>query len=60
MDDKCLNDLKCTVCNKLLGKGILTDAASRVEVKCRKCGKIQVFTGADTESVIEQSNHGVE
>lgn len=34
---------RCGDCDKLLFKGILID--SEIEVKCKRCGKITVFTG---------------
>lgn len=53
MENKCLIDFKCNVCHKLLGKGILHDVESVLEVKCRKCGNIQVFTLADAEGILK-------
>lgn len=38
-----LREFRCNDCNKLMFKAILID--SEVEVKCKRCGKINIFKG---------------
>ena len=55
VDSKYLTEYRCPACRKLLCKGYLRDDSSVLEVKCRGCGKVVQFTGADAEIVKERS-----
>lgn len=50
-----LKEYHCTVCNKLLCKGILADRDSKLEVKCRGCHTISLFEGPDAEIIKKRS-----
>ncbi len=43
-------EYRCKGCEKLLFKGILVE--SEIEVKCKRCGKINVFIGVPEESLL--------
>ncbi len=55
IDPKYLKEYRCPDCHKLLCKGFLSDAGSALEVKCRGCGKMCLFTGTDAEIVKHRS-----
>ena len=55
IDSKYLTEYRCPDCHKLLCKGLLSDNASILEVKCRGCGKLAQFTGEDAHIVKERS-----
>lgn len=55
MDLKYLREYHCKSCDKLLCKGVLNDKESCLEVKCRKCHTVSVFTGLDSEIIKKRS-----
>lgn len=55
VDPKYLKEYRCTNCHKLLCKGLLNDRNSLLEVKCRNCGKLCLFSGADAEIIKQRS-----
>ena len=55
MDTSVLCEYRCEHCHKLLCKGFLKDQDSVLEVKCRGCGEICVFTGKDRDIVKQRS-----
>jgi len=44
------HEYRCKECNKLFFKGILVD--SEIEVKCKKCGHVEVLKGVDSNKLI--------
>jgi phage FluMu protein Com len=55
VDPKFLKEYRCPDCHKLLCKGFLNDKLSALEVKCRGCGRMCLFSGEDREIVKERS-----
>ena len=55
IDPKYLKEYRCPDCNKLLCKGVLTSGQSVLEVKCRNCHRLCLFTGEDAEIVSHRS-----
>lgn len=49
------HEYRCSTCDKLLFKGLLVD--SEVEVKCRGCGTIVTFHGAQKEQLLCYKEH---
>lgn len=43
-------EFRCTVCKKLLFKGILVDSA--VEIKCKRCGTMNEFEGVPSNELV--------
>ncbi len=43
-------EYRCTTCGRLLFKGLLVDSA--VEVKCRGCGNLCMFSGESKDKLI--------
>ena len=43
-------EYRCSVCNKLLFKGLLVE--SEVEIKCKRCSTLNVFNGVTSDSLI--------
>jgi phage FluMu protein Com len=52
---KILCEYRCADCHKLLCKGNLTGGNTKVEVKCRGCGKLCTFHGQDALIVSRRS-----
>lgn len=43
-------EYRCKGCKKLLFKGVLVE--SEIEVKCKRCGKVNTFVGIPEESLL--------
>ena len=43
-------EFKCSKCSRLLFKGLLVE--SKLEIKCKKCGEMNIFTGEGKEEYI--------
>lgn len=43
-------EYRCLGCDKLLFKGVLV--GSEVEVKCKRCGKMNAFAGISEDSLL--------
>lgn len=56
IDRKFLTEYRCPTCNKLLSKGYLKDKDSFLEVMCRTCKTVHVFTGDDAEIIKVRSD----
>ncbi|MBU6447329.1 Com family DNA-binding transcriptional regulator [Patescibacteria group bacterium] len=44
-NDMSLREYRCVKCNKLLFKAYLSGNDTRLEVKCRRCGQMDIFFG---------------
>jgi phage FluMu protein Com len=47
---KFYKEFRCSKCDKLMFKGVLID--SKVEIKCKRCGQINLYTGELAEKFI--------
>src|SRR3989344_2491678 len=55
IDKKYLREYRCQTCQKLLAKGQLKHKEDVLEVKCRGCSNICLFSGEDAEIIKKRS-----
>ncbi len=54
---KYLKEYRCPDCNKLLAKGNLKHKDDVLEVKCKGCSNIHMFTGEDADIIEKRSEY---
>lgn len=55
LDTKYLREYRCPTCRKLLAKGMLSHKDDILEVKCRGCSTVCLFSGEDAEIIEKRS-----